>query len=124
MANSQKLLDGRMEPGEFLDKIVYKQNEDDFGLLNTEYLNPIIEDDDEEVEPDENSEYESEEIAPELPKGLCILCYEKTPEMCVVPCFDFCMCEPCFFILKSNSADFRCPKCHIVASDAKKMNFV
>lgn len=121
MANSQKLIDGRMTAEDFLNKIVYKQAEDDFGLLNTEYINPIV---DEDEDDEEESECENAAIVENLPKGRCILCTEKEPEMCILPCFDFCVCEACYLILKNNSEQWKCPKCDVIAIEAKKMNFV
>lgn len=127
MKNSKLLEEGKMTPDEFLQKIVYKQSEDDFGLLNTINLNPIIDIEDD----DENEDVLSlrdiadiSEIAESSPIGRCLLCSEKRPEMCIVPCFDFCVCEPCYHILKNNAVAFNCPKCNIVATDAKKMNFM
>lgn len=123
MKNSQKLLDGRLTPSEFLDKIVYRQTEDDFGLLEFNNLNPLIDD---EVEEEDNrgSHNEIDEPMSEKSKGHCLLCNEADPQMCVMPCFDFCMCEACFIILKENYDEILCPKCNNIATDVKKMNFI
>lgn len=88
-----------------------------------EYLNPTIDDDDED-EPLDDADSETEPIAVQLPKGRCILCSEREPEMCVIPCFDFCICEACYVVLINNANEFRCPKCNTIATEAKKMNFV
>lgn len=46
MRNSQLLLNDRLTPKEFLDRIVYKENNLDFGLVNMELVNDIVDEED------------------------------------------------------------------------------
>lgn len=118
MRNSELLLRDEITPEEFLNRIVYKRNNLDFALMNVECVNEVIDEDEEE---DESGDDQSTSDF-----GRCITCKETEPELCILPCFDFCICEGCWNILKTNnkSDSIKCPSCNEIASDARKMNFV
>lgn len=122
--NSNLLANGQITCEEFLNRIVYKQNNLDFGLIDVDNVNIVIDDGDDsdsEESPSEPTSFNSHKIA----KGKCVLCSVNEPELCVIPCFDFCVCVSCWNILKENSnSELKCPLCSSTASDAKMMNFV
>lgn len=127
MRNSRLLANEKITCEEFLNRIVYKQNNLDFGLIDADLVNIVVDTDDD----DDDSESEESLVKPPPldsqgnTKGKCILCHDKERELCVLPCFDFCLCASCWNILKENStSELKCPSCHAPASDARKMNFV
>lgn len=101
----------------------------DVGLVNE-----IIDEEDEINDSDDENQGTSEPAInfststqrKEFSKGQCLTCRESEPEMCILPCIDFCICESCWNILKSNegSESVRCPLCKCTATGAKKMNFI
>lgn len=132
MKYSHLLATNRLEPSEFLNRIVYKENGLDFGLLDVTLVSEIIDDDDEIEQPlllqqrEEDSNGITEQSSHSR-RGLCVTCNETEPAMCVLPCFHFCICEPCWIFLqqtKDPNSDLKCPACGLSATDAKKMNFV
>lgn len=128
MRNSKLLDDDRITAEEFLNRIIYKQNNLDFGLIDVDIVNIVI-DDDSDIEDDEcssqsSSQTTSSSTSHESTKGMCVACTEKQSEMCVIPCFHFCVCVSCWEIILRNATDLRCPGCNGVATDARTMNFV
>lgn len=127
MKNSKLLLDGLLEPSQFLDRIVYQQNMNDYGMMNVENVNIFLDADEED---DRNSQV-TEEISDSPVStntsnkyGQCILCSSCEPEILFLPCFDFCVCVACYEIMKNNSSQtIRCPKCKTNVDDARKMTF-
>lgn len=140
MHNSKLLSEGIISAEEFLNRIVYRQAEDDFGLMDTEFLNIFLDEDDDEGQCEEellvqeevnvsqgsSSRSSSSQCSSKL--GQCVVCQNEEPEICVLPCFEFCVCETCWNILQrnsqKNSAILKCPKCLSIATDGKKMQFV
>lgn len=55
-------------------------------------------------------------------RGRCIVCNESEAELCIIPCFDFCVCEKCWEVLKQDDP-LQCPACNCIATEAKKMKF-
>lgn len=145
MLNSKRLANGQITAEQFLDRIVYQQADDDFGLMNVEYINILIDDDDEENEnADADTEKAQEAVENEsaiLPiassssqasvlsnkLGKCKICSTDEPEMCLLPCFDFCICQSCWNVLQNNQRryknELKCPQCGDSVVDAKKMKF-
>lgn len=125
MRNSQLLLNDQITCEEFLNRIVYKQNNLDFGLIDAEMVNIVI---DEEDFDDGSENHVSQPSTLKSPadscmtKGKCVVCNDVEPQLCVLPCFDFCVCTCCWELSKTD--DMRCPLCGSAATDAKKMNFV
>lgn len=134
MHNSKLLSDGIITAEEFLNRIVYRQSEDDFGLMDTELLNSVIDDDDNDdgeegqAEEEKMTEEEANVSNGSSKLGQCIVCQNAEPEICVLPCFEFCVCSDCWKILQRNSEQkstvLQCPKCLSSATDGKKMQFV
>lgn len=125
--NSQLLSEGKILCDEFLNRIVYKQNKLDFGLIDVDTVNIVIDDDDSDTEDCGTSSEQSSTSTHShgTEKGKCVVCRNVEANLCVVPCFDYCVCDSCWNILKENSNEkLLCPSCNSAATDAKKMNFV
>lgn len=132
MQNSKLLLEGQIEAEDFLNRIVYQQSTDDFGLMDIGHLNVFVDEaDDERDDFDEVVSTSSETSEGNFTSsssssskfGQCIVCSDNEPQICILPCFEFCVCETCWDIIKSNSTDLRCPKCKQIAKDGRKMSF-
>lgn len=92
MNNSKLLLDGLLEPSQFLDRIVYQQNMNDYGMMNVENVNILLDvDDDDDEKSQETEEVTESPVSPKMNKkyGQCILCNICEPEILILPCFDF-----------------------------------
>lgn len=48
MRNSKLVLDGLLGPSQFLNRIVYQQNIDDYGMMDIEYVNILLDEDDDD----------------------------------------------------------------------------
>lgn len=129
MAYSQQLLEDRLTPDEFLNRIVYKQNNLDFGLMDTNFVSPIVDDEDEDDDDSEHANNDdlqsplADTSEKRYSRGLCLTCKDAEAQLCILPCFDFCICEQCWTFLKSNDGIIKCPACSCICSDAKRMNF-
>lgn len=130
MANSKLMLQNRLDADEFLDRIVYQQDSDDFGMLDVTLVNISIDKDDDK---DSTNEHEQiEPIASPTPStqsstssqsvGHCALC-EEEPELLVLPCFEFCVCQTCWEILKKNNDTPSCPSCKAAVTEVKAIKF-
>lgn len=73
------LKEGRMTPGQFLDRILHITNH------TTEY--DRIEDD---------KEIDDSDKVNEPRKGVCISCREKICDIILLPCFDIVICSSCW----------------------------
>lgn len=142
MANSKLMLQGRLDAEEFLNRIVYQQNSDDYGMLDVSLINVSIDqdDEDEEIEDILSSKYANVIVDDEdkstnpspTPStlsttsskslGQCTLC-EAEPELLLLPCFEFCLCQLCWDILKKNNSTPACPNCRIKVASANKIKF-
>lgn len=136
MANSKLMLEGRLDANEFLNRIVYQQSSDDFGMLDVSLVN-VVEDKDDS---DDNENFVEENIR-RVPSptpsssssssyssvssqsvGQCALC-DGEPELLLLPCFDFCVCETCWEIVQSNNKNLKCPSCKLSVTQAKRIKF-
>lgn len=133
MKNSKLLLENRLDADQFLDRIIYQQSSDDFGLLDVTHINAYIDNDDDENSFDEeigripsptpsSSSASSSSSQSSRSLGQCSLC-EDEPELLLLPCFEYCVCEICWNILKNNCTEPTCPKCNVIVTEAKKINF-
>lgn len=128
MANSKLMMEGRLDADEFLRRIVYQQSTDDFGMLDVTLINLFIDEDDDDKSADE----EVRSIPSPTPStqsstssqsvGQCALC-EAEPELLMLPCFEFCVCQSCWDILKKNDDTPSCPSCNSTVTQAKKIKF-
>lgn len=144
MQNSKLLANGLITAEQFLDRIVYQQKEDDFGLLNVEFVNILIDEEDDEDNEGENNETSDssseEEQRPasqaststqksnnSVNVGKCKICSISQVEMCLLPCVHFCICERCWNVLEQNrnrtKSVIKCPLCESVVDNAKKIIF-
>lgn len=128
IANSKLMIEGRLDADEFLNRIVYQQSTDDYGMLDVTLVNVHLDQDEEE-------EFDGEEIE-RIPSptpssqsscssksvGQCALC-DSEPELVLLPCFDYCVCEKCWEILKNNQTEPTCPNCKAFVKSAKRINF-
>lgn len=130
MHNSELLMHDRITAETFLNRIVYKQNENDFGLLDVEMVNIIIDEEDEEIEDigtshqtvtPSTSQNTNRAKGPSI--GTCVVCTTSEPQMVVLPCFEFCVCAACWDVIKEDNTNLKCPKCHSSATDVRKMIF-
>lgn len=135
MKNSKLLLEKRLNADQFLDRIIYQQNSDDFGLLDVTHINAFIDDDEEHI-PDEEIgripsptpssssqlSQSSQSSASSRSLGQCSLC-EAEPELLLLPCFEYCLCQTCWDILKNNHTKPLCPNCKVTVTDTKKIKF-
>lgn len=127
---------------EFLNRILYQQTEDDFGLMDVELVSIILDDEgeddggetfeDENCEPVQDgisissSQSSSSQSSSKL--GQCVVCCDAEPDICVLPCFELCICESCWSVLKENRDQrpgfiLKCPKCESIVTDARTMTF-
>lgn len=124
MRNSELLLDDRITAEEFLNRIVYKQNNLDFGLIDVDTVNIIIDEEEEDsgFSDDESSSQMQTQLS--CPKNVCIACEDNYAVMCVLPCFDVCFCEQCWNILMEDFGNSNCPKCDGPVEKIKELNFM
>lgn len=127
MANSKLMLDDRLDADEFLTRIVYQQNTDDFGMLDVALVSVLIDEDDEvncayEIESVPSPTSSTQSTASSQSVGQCALC-EAEPELLMLPCFDFCMCQSCWEILKSTYDTPNCPSCGVSVKKARQIKF-
>lgn len=107
MANSKLMLEGRLDADEFLKRIVYQQSQDDFGMLDVTLINVLIDHDDDEDSADEeigrvpSPTPSTQSTASSQSVGRCALCDEE-PELLLLPCFEYCVCQKCWNILKKK----------------------
>lgn len=128
MANSKLMLEDRLDANEFLNRIVYQQSTDDFGMLDVTLINIFIDKDDEydcvdeEIEAIPSPTPSTSSSASSKSVGQCALC-EAEPELLLLPCFEFCVCQACWEILKHNNNASSCPICKAFVSEARKITF-
>lgn len=102
--------------------------------MDIEHLNLFVEENDDDSEDDVDVASTSSEISEgssftsssssSQKFGQCVVCSKSEPQICVLPCFEFCVCEARWNVLKNNSTtNLRCPKCQEVAKEGKKMIF-
>lgn len=136
MANSKLMQEGRLDADEFLNRILYQQSSDDFGMLDVTLVNISIDSDTEEEIDD--AEFESQSPASPSPSststlssessssgssvGQCASC-EAEPELLLLPCFEFCVCKKCWNILEKNVDKPKCPSCNTIVTQAKEIRF-
>lgn len=133
MKNSKLMLEKRLNADQFLDRIVYQQSSDDYGMLDVTHINAFIDQDDDDNVLDEDigripsptpssSSQSSQSSASSRSLGQCALC-EAEPELLLLPCFEYCVCQACWDILKSNHTKPTCPSCKLTVDDTKKIKF-
>lgn len=138
MANRKLMLEGRLDANEFLNRIVYQQSSDDFGMLDVSLVNVVVEENENEDCIDDNirltpsptpstsSSFSSSSISSSTGSsqsvGQCALC-DGEPELLLLPCFDFCVCKTCWNIVESNNKKLSCPSCKSIVTQAKSVNF-
>lgn len=133
MKNSKLLLENRLNADQFLDRIIYQQSSDDFGLLDVTHINAFIDNDDDEISFDEeigripsptpSSSSSSQSSQSSRSLGQCALC-EDEPELLLLPCFEYCVCQICWDILKNNHTEPTCPSCKVTVVETKKIKFL
>lgn len=116
---------------------------DDFGLMDVEHVNILIDQDDDDDEEDDCSSLESGALQPSLsipsssssssisssilPSSSssqirqCCLC-DSEPQILLLPCFHLCACQSCWRILEENGPNPKCPKCETVVASTKNLN--
>lgn len=106
MKNSKLMLEGRLDASEFLNRIVYQQSVDDFGLMDAKYVNITLDDEDgDEIEgidaeiieevvettvdastfiSSQNSPVSSEIASSTNTLGKCVICTSSQPQILII----------------------------------------